>query len=87
MNEEEYNELTDVELHFEYLHKGCYTYIGEIDGTPVILHGGAATYEDAYDLELGKIHKFSELCYNPSLWDIERKDGKIIVSPNATYYF
>ena len=87
MNEEEYNELKDVELHFESLYNGCYTYVGELDGTPVTFEGGRASYEDAYYLELEKTHKLSELCYAPKLWRVKREDGKIIVSPNPLYYY
>lgn len=87
MKEEEYNELKDVELHFECLYEGCYTYVGELNGTPVTFYGGRASYEDAYYLELEKTHKLSELCCTPKLWDVKKENGEIIVSPNAIYYY
>jgi len=74
----------DVEVEFLSLYKGCFAYEGEHEGKKIIVCGGRADYESAYNLKLEKKCKLSVLVI-PEYFDMEIEGDTINFSEKPDY--
>jgi len=73
-----FKDIKDIEVSFDYLRKGRFTYKGEYKGERLVCCGGESSFAEAFYLELRSKEIVGELLLEEHT-DIYEKDGTIYV--------